>query len=161
MSNKWTRLMAVATVTAGLALAQGPGFPRGGDAPGSPQDAQQRRLNFLATFLGLTDSQKEQAKSTFDAADQASQPVRDQLTQAHQALRDAVKTNKTDTQIDQLAAALGVLEGQMAAIQTKAHAKFYALLTPEQRDKLDQVPGPGGPGGPGGGFGGRQFRQRR
>ena len=29
--------------------------------------------------------------------------------------------------------------GQLAAIQTKAFAKFYALLTAEQRTKLDEL----------------------
>jgi len=105
-------------------------------------------LDFLATFLGLTDSQKDQAKAIFDASMQASQPLRDQLRQAHQALRSASQSGKSDAEIDQLAATVGTLTGQTAAIEAKAQAKFYALLTPDQKDKLGKLPerGPGGPG---------------
>ena len=56
-----------------------------------------------------------------------------------QALNDAAKSNAVDAAIDQLAAALGTTSGQLAAIHTKAFAKFYALLTTEQRTKLDEL----------------------
>ncbi len=55
------------------------------------------------------------------------------------ALNDAAKSNAADVSIDQLAATLGATSGQLAAIQTKAFAKFYALLTTEQRTKLDEL----------------------
>jgi len=56
-----------------------------------------------------------------------------------QALNDAAKSNAADATIDQLAATLGSTAGQLAAIQTKAFAKFYALLTTDQRTKLDEL----------------------
>jgi len=160
MSARWTRFIGIITVSAGLLVAQGPGGPRGRGpgqppqgAPGdrSPEQFQQRRLDFLTTVLGLTDSQKDQAKAIFDAAAQASQPLRDQLRQAHQALASASQAGKSDAEIDQLAATVGTLTGQTAAIQAKAQAKFYGILTPDQKDKLSKLPqrGPGGPGGPG------------
>ena len=158
MSNRLTRFMAVMATAAGLVLAQGPPSPGAGPRPGGPrgrglegtgpQEFQQRRLDFLATYLGLTDSQKDQAKSLFDAADQASRALRDPVRQAHQALDAAAKASKTDAEIDQLAAALGTLEGQLVAIRTKSSAKFYALLTPDQKEKFDKIPGAGGFGGP-------------
>jgi Spy/CpxP family protein refolding chaperone len=62
-------------------------------------------------------------------------------TQATQrtALNDAAKSNAAEAAIDQLAAALGTTSGQLAAIHTKAFAKFYVLLTTEQRTKLDEL----------------------
>lgn len=143
---------AVAAISAGMALAQGPGYSRRGPgnpprqgAPGegtAPEGFRQRHFDFLATYLGLTESQKQQAQSIFDARDQASQALRDPLRQAQRALNEAAKANRSDSEIDQLAAALGALQGQMAAIQAKSSAKFNALLTPEQQEKLGKMPGP-------------------
>lgn len=110
------------------------------------------RLDFLAGYLGLSESQKAQAKTIFDAAQQAATTAMGQMASAREALRDAVKAGKTDAEIDRLAAALGVIEGQLAAIHAKAQVKFYALLTAEQKAKYDQLGerrGPGGSGGPG------------
>ena len=52
--------------------------------------------------------------------------------------------------LDRLSVAVGVIEGQLTAIRTKAFAKFYALLTAEQKTKYDSL-GDRGPGR--GGFG--------
>ena len=105
-----------------------------------------RRLDFLAGYLGLSDSQKTQAKAIFDAAEQAAQTALGQLASARDALRQAVKANKPDAELDRLAAAVGTLEGQLAAIHAKANARFYALLTTEQKQKYDEVGDRRGPG---------------
>lgn len=108
------------------------------------------RLNFLTGYLSLTDAQKAQATTIFTAADTASQTANGQLTAARTALNAVIKNNPPDAQVDQLAAAVGVVEGQLAAIRTKAQAKFYALLTAEQKTKYDQLLSGGGDGfGPG------------
>ena len=70
----------------------------------------------------------------------AAQPVRQQLQQGRQSLATAVKNNDT-VQIQSLAAAQGALQGQALAIQSAAKAKFYAILTPDQKTKLDQMQG--------------------
>jgi len=50
-----------------------------------------------------------------------------------------------------VAANIGLLTGQIQAIQSKANAAFYAILTADQQTKFDQIgfggfgPGPGGP----------------
>lgn len=105
-----------------------------------------RNLNFLTGYLSLTDAQRTQATTIFTAADTARQTVNGQLTAARTALNAAIKTNPTDAQVDQLAAAVGAAEGQLAAIQVKAQAKFYALLTPEQKTRYDQLLANGGGG---------------
>ena len=138
------RLAILTTMAMGLALAQGPG------GPGGPPRGQ-RSLDFLATYLNLTDSQKDQTKAIFDAEQQAMQALRDPIRQAHDALDQASKDNKSDTEIDKLAAAVGNLAGQAAAIHAKSQAKFLALLTSDQKEKLSKLPGPGGFGGPMGG----------
>ena len=66
-------------------------------------------------------------------------------------LESAVKSSRTDADIDRLAAAVGTLEGLGLAIQSKSRAKVYALLTPDQKQKLAQLESMG----QGRGFGGR------
>ena len=156
MKNQWMRLAMIATMAMGLALAQGPGGPEGPGGAGGPNPQQrgQRYLDFLATYLNLTDSQKSQVKAVFDAEQQALQALQDPAKQAHDALNQAVKDNKSDAEIDKLAAAVGTLAGQQAAIHAKSQVKFLAVLTPDQKDKLQMLPGPGRFGGPMGGPGG-------
>jgi len=131
MKKTTARLLALALLFgATVALAQrghGPGGPGG------------NRVDFLATVLSLTDAQKTQATAIFDAAETASTSLRETHAQQRTALNDAAKSNASDASIDQLAATLGATSGQLAAIQTKAFAKFYALLTTEQRTKLDAL----------------------
>lgn len=96
-------------------------------------------LDYLAGYLTLTDAQKTQAKTIFDAAQTAGESARGSLTAAEEALRTAVKANRADSELDRLAAAIGVIQGQMAGIRAKADAKFYALLTAEQKTKFDAL----------------------
>jgi Spy/CpxP family protein refolding chaperone len=139
--------MMLAAMTAAIPAAAQP----------APSEASQRggsRLDYLAGFLSLTDTQKTQAASIFEAAASATSTARGQLDAARSALSDAWKANRADAEIDRLGAALGAIEGQIAAINAKAQAKFYALLTAEQKAKYDAM-GSRIPRGPGPGFGGR------
>jgi Spy/CpxP family protein refolding chaperone len=133
MMRKTAKVLALALLLSATAvLAQGPR----GHGPGGPRG---NRIDFLATVLSLTDAQKTQATAIFDAAETASAPLRETQGTQRTALNDAAKSNATDVTIDQLAATVGTTSGQLVAIQTKAFAKFYALLTTEQRTKLDEL----------------------
>jgi hypothetical protein len=73
---------------------------------------------------------------------------------------EAVRTNNPAS-IDQLAITAGTLSGQLMAVQRKADAAFYQILTAEQKEKFDSMPrgfggGPGGMMGGPGPFGGRR-----
>ncbi len=114
------------------------------------------RIDFLTGYLSLTDTQKQQAQTIFTAAETAAETARGQLTSARNALTAAVKANQSDTELDRLAAAVGTIEGQLAAISAKTSAKFYALLTAEQKAKYDELGNRGGRGGARSGFGGRE-----
>jgi Spy/CpxP family protein refolding chaperone len=132
------------SVIAALALAAAlPALADDFRAPGGS------RLDFLAGYLSLTDAQKTQAKTIFDAADTAVTTARGALTAADDALEAAIKANQSDANLDRLAAAVGVIHGQIAAINAKAAAKFYALLTTEQKAKYDTFLARNGAGGPG------------
>lgn len=137
------------TILATLALAALPMLADDFRVPGA------NRLDFLTGYLTLTDAQKAQAKTIFDAADAATTTARGQLTAAHDALTAAVKGNKPDADLERLGAAVGTVEGQLEIIRAKAETKFYALLTAEQKTKYDafhdRAPGDGAPVGGGGG----------
>ena len=133
MTKTKTKLLALALLfSATAALAQGPR----GHGPGGPRG---NRIDFLATVLSLTDAQKTKDTEIFQAAETASASLRETQASQRMALNDAAKSNAADAAIDQLAATLGTTSGQLAAIQTKAFAKFYALLTTDQRTKLDEL----------------------
>ncbi|MEX2262842.1 MAG: Spy/CpxP family protein refolding chaperone [Bryobacteraceae bacterium] len=159
----YTRPLAAAILMAGLALAQAPGGPNAPTEPG--QGRKERSGEFRKRVRGshfrnlnLNDSQKQHAKSIFGAAREAGKPVAEQLKQSRQASFEAIKAGKSEAELDQLAANQGRLIGQMSAIHSKAFAQFYSILTPEQRQKLEEAREAGGGrmGGPWGtGFRGR------
>jgi Spy/CpxP family protein refolding chaperone len=142
MKLAFIRFAAAPILASGMLLAQAP-------APGAPaqppaQHRQwQRRQMFdrMASKLNLTEAQSGQAKSIWRSAHESSRPIAQQLRQAHVALREAAKAGKPAGEIDQLAANTGQLTGQLTAVRAKAFAKFYAMLTPEQRTTADQLGG--------------------
>jgi Spy/CpxP family protein refolding chaperone len=105
----------------------------------------------MTTLLALTADQQTQAASIFTQAASAEATAHDALKTAEQNLHTATKTGNGN--IDQLAATVGALTGQIAAIRAKADAAFYQILTADQQSKLTQfeADGPGGPRPPGGG----------
>lgn len=132
------RILAVAlAVCAALpVMAQG---RMGG--PGGPGGGAGNRVDFLAGYLSLTDTQKTAAKAIFDAAGTAAQGVSGQMTSARDGLRQAIKDGKTDVELETLSATIGTLQGQITAIEAKAQSKFYALLTADQKAKYDEMGG--------------------
>ena len=108
------------------------------------------RLDFLATFLDLTDAQKAQAQTIFDNAKTAASTFTTQVKDNRTAIQTAIESGKGDLQA--LTAAQGGLMGQLAFIRAKAASDFYAILTQAQKDKLAKAPH-GFMGLLGGGFG--------
>jgi Spy/CpxP family protein refolding chaperone len=99
-------------------------------------DARGNRLDFLTGYLTLTEAQVAQAKTIFEAESAAAESARGRMESAQTALNDAVKANKADAELDRLAAAMGGISGDMAAIHAKSTAKFAAILTSAQKDKF-------------------------
>lgn len=148
--NRVFQLVGTAAMGAALMFAQGPG---GGGFGGmrDPQKMVAMRVNMLAQRLSLTESQKTQATAIFTQAAASAESIRSGLQTTNTSLADAVKTNNTSA-IDQLSASLGNAMGQLTAIEKKAEASFYQILTPEQQTTYSQRPQGGPPmGGPMGG----------
>lgn len=133
--------MTVAGIGAGLALAQT-------QAPANPQTpAGQAEVhkNFrghmrqrLAEKLNLTDAQKQQAKTIFQETRKQTEPIRAELRQNHKALSEAVKADNK-VQIEKLSRSQGELMGRLMTARNESRAKFYSILTPAQKGKLEQL----------------------
>jgi hypothetical protein len=135
-------VLSAIAMSAALVFAQGPGTPP------DPQTMAQMRVNSLTAQLSLTDAQKATALSIYTNAYTASQTIQTSLQTNRQSISAAVITNNTAT-IDQLSLAAGTLNGQLTAINAKAEAAFYAILTTDQQKIYATLPPGGGRGGPG------------
>ncbi len=143
MTHSFFRYAATMALAAGMVFAQAPTTTPA--QPATPQAREgrhgfvRRHLEHIAQALNLTDSQKQQARTIFQQARQSAQPIRQELKQNREALASAVKNGQGDTEIQKLSTEQGRLLGHLVAIRTEASAKFYQMLTPEQRAKADQM----------------------
>src|SRR5690242_6901007 len=135
------KFATVAAMAAGMAFAQttpAPAQPGQQGRQGHAWAGRRAMRGRMMQALNLTDAQKQQAKSIFQQARQTAKPISDQLKQNREALAAAVKANDT-AQIHTLTAQQGNLRGQMLEIRSDAMAKFYTILTPDQKAKADQL----------------------
>lgn len=132
MKNNLMKLASIAAMAAGMAFAQ--------QAPANPPAAAKtpvhrpfaRMRQHMMKALNLTDAQKQQAKAIFQETRQRTQPIRAELRQNRQAMRDAIKADNK-AEIQKLSKTDGELMGRLLTARNEAKAKFYSLLTPEQR----------------------------
>jgi len=143
MKYRFMRYAAVAALASGMVFAQAPASTnsqtQAPQARPGRRGFMQRHLQHLAQALNLSDSQKQQARTIFQQARESAQPVRQELKQNRESLASAAKANKSDAEIQKLSDEQGRLLGHLVAIRTEASAKFYQILTPEQRSKADQM----------------------
>ncbi len=141
-----SRLMGTAVLVAAAAFAQ--------HAPPDPASMAQHRVTQLTGQLGLTSAQAAQATTIYTNSAAAVAPLQAQMRNLQIAMQGAVKSGAADI-IEQTAAQMGTLTGQITALQSKADAAFYAGLSTSQQAAANAIPGalggPHGPGGPGGG----------
>lgn len=138
MKRNWMKLVTVAALAAGIALAQAP-VTNPATQPTHRQGAARgnaRRHMFQA--LNLTDAQKQQARSIFAESRKSTEPLRQQLHQNRQALGAAAKAND-NAQIASLSKSSGELRSQLKAARTQTMAQFFQILTPEQRAKAEKM----------------------
>jgi Spy/CpxP family protein refolding chaperone len=140
-------------------LAQGPGGVLTRDTPPDPATMVQRKVERLTSLLTLTTSQAAQATTIFTNEANIVAPIQTNVRTYWTNLQSAVKSNNTAA-IDSISAQIGTATGQVTAARNKADAAFYALLTADQKTKLDSNHGFGGPGRGGRGPGGFGARRR-
>jgi Spy/CpxP family protein refolding chaperone len=152
-------LMALTAAT-GMFAQGGPGGGRGDRTPPTAAEMLDRRIQMLTTLLTLDAAQQAQARTIFTDENTAATAIRTKLDTAEDALQAAVKGSASDSQIDQLAASIGTLQGQSIAVHAKAQAKFRSILNATQKEKLDAARGGMGGRGMGGMMGGHMGPMR-
>jgi Spy/CpxP family protein refolding chaperone len=101
-------------------------------AMGGPQMAR------LTKQLNLTVDQQNQARAIFQAARQQAKSVAPQVRTERQQMADAIKSGN-EAQIDQITQQNAQLNSSTRASHAKAMAKFYSILTPDQKTRFDTL----------------------
>jgi Spy/CpxP family protein refolding chaperone len=112
----------------------GPGGPPPAGAPGgSPDDV-------LKEVLGLSDAQITQLHTLLDARRTANETLRTQIEAAQKALKDALDAATPDpTAVGNALLAVRNLEKQIQAANDAFRTSFEALLTADQKAKLEAI----------------------
>ncbi len=147
-------VLVAATLTFTPAFGQpGPGFhgPGGHGGPGGGGDFGRHFLGRLADKLGLTDQQREQAKTILEAERTANQPIIEELQANREALKEAGKFGafeQNEAEIMGLAQRQGELHAQLIVAKERVKSQLYQILTPEQQQQLQDLADLMGEGGP-------------
>jgi len=101
---------------------------------------EMNRLGVLTYMLTLNKDQQDQVKAIFDNEEVSSRVLLKQLKESSDALKAAEKAGADNPRIDTLAAEVASISGRLLAADARAESEVYALLSGEQRQKLDQLP---------------------
>jgi Spy/CpxP family protein refolding chaperone len=168
------RVLAITALAATLASAQrggggGRGGGMGGDmgavGMGMPMP-RQTKADQVADKLKLSKEQKEELGQILSAGAEQAAPLRGQLGNARVQLAGVLIEGKGEADLKKAQDAVADVSAQIASVETKAFAKIYAMLKPNQQPKAPQafelmagMFSQGGGRGPGGGMGRRGGRQ--
>ena len=145
------RIVSTAAMAVTLAFAQRGGGGMGGEGGmgesgagrmgsggmGSemPRMQRQSKLDMIAEKLKLNKEQKGQVLTIFLAALEESRPLGEQIMKGREAIAGAMITGKSEDDIRKMMGLYAGLAAEMTGIETKAFAKVYALLKPNQQPK--------------------------
>lgn len=133
-------VLAIAAGMAGTVFAQGPGG-RGfgpGFGPGFGRHGGWM-LHHMAKELNLTADQQAQIKSIFQAERTKVQPLMQQLRQNEQAQNATVNGNFDEAQARAFASKQTQIMSDLIVEKQRTKSQIYAVLTPEQRQKAQQL----------------------
>lgn len=112
------------------------------------------RVDRLAARLDLSAEQREQVRAIIDKAQPETLALREKLNDNRQQLQTLARDGDAkESEIRKLAETQGKLMADMIVQRAKVHNAINTVLTPEQRERFQQM-GPGrgpGRGGPRGG----------
>jgi periplasmic protein CpxP/Spy len=136
MTRTTTRRLTTATVALGLLLAGSPALGQG--YRGGRERAPGRGIRAALATLDLTDAQKEKVRALFEAE----KPKHEALRLEGRTAREALEAAASAEQPDPAAVGAAFLRVQANRKTAKAERsaskeKLEALLTPEQRAKLE------------------------
>jgi protein CpxP len=132
--------LAVATLAAGTVVAQpGGGFGGGRGHGGKMHGGGHGGPGAAFAKLDLTDEQKSQFRELMAKQRDEMKPLRDQERDARKELREAIDGGADATRVGQLTLALEAVRKQVRARHEAARDQFVTLLTPEQKEKFEEM----------------------
>ncbi|HET9532573.1 MAG TPA: Spy/CpxP family protein refolding chaperone [Blastocatellia bacterium] len=94
----------------------------------------------LFSQLDLTDAQKAQIKQIRENSREAIRPLREEMRAKRQEIRQANQGGTFDEAlVRQKLTEIAAIEAKLMAERNRIHQETLAVLTPEQRAKLDQL----------------------
>ena len=106
-------------------------------------------IEHMSRELGLTDAQKTQVKAVFDEAMTGEDARRAKDEELHKQLEAITANGQFDeTQVRNIANQQGALMAERIVEHERMKSKIFAVLTPEQRTKAEEMHKRGGPHGP-------------
>jgi periplasmic protein CpxP/Spy len=137
--KRMASLMVVLMLFMTAALAQGKGRPGHMGGVGGPGEGH-NFLGGIARHLDLTEAQKAQAKEILEAERAIMQPVFEQMRENREALRAATEGGQfSEAEVTRLAQIHGELSAQMIVSRERVQAQLWQILTPEQREKAEEL----------------------
>ena len=147
--KRLAKLLIILTLCSAVSLAQGRrGGARGGGAQGGgaraggrggPAQIDERTaIVLISALLSLSDAQRQQLTTIFDAAAQTAAPIATQMEAGKDAFFEAAKSGKSDDQIKTLSEQQGSLTSRMLALQAQTFSKMWTLLESDQKSKVDR-----------------------
>lgn len=119
--------------------AQGMGFGGPGMGYGPHRFDPEARIERMADQLDLTKEQRDKVRAIVDKSRPQTRELRDKLADNRKQLRTLVQQgNAKEADVRKLADAQGKLMADMIVQRTKVRNEIHAVLTPEQREKLQQ-----------------------
>ncbi len=138
MSSKYIKWVALALV---LVAAAAFGFSQMQHRAWGPGRMHHRFLGYLAHYLQLTDAQKAEIKSMWEAEKPTAMPLIQQLANGRKQMLALTANGQFDEAkvralADQQSQTLAQLMVEKAKLESQIYSK---VLTPEQRQKADQL----------------------
>lgn len=136
-------LITILILTIAVAAFAAPGKRPGAGGPGGGPGGQQEKgggemlpPGALAEFLGLSETQQEQAKAIREALRAKVEPLREQAQAYREQVEAALDAGNAQQAGEAMLAARAVRD-QIEAAREAADAEFSALLTTEQKAKWE------------------------
>ncbi len=150
--------MAVLTIiltSAGLATAQGPRHGKGmgqgmgqGGFFGDGDFGPGHRLEMMAQRLDLSEEQQSSIKKIHEDGRSAGLEKRKELMRLRNEMKgEMLKDNPSEKAVLAINSKMGALKTEMKALRLKTRLAVREELTPQQRDQMLVMHGPGGRGG--------------
>lgn len=111
-----------------------------GQRPNGPPDPQQRQaflIDVMASQMNLGKEQRTQLQGILDKARESAKPIQEQILKTREAVRNTIREARPPATLDPLHKQLGHCYGQLVAIESKAFAEIWTMLTPEQKANSD------------------------